>query len=245
MVKMLKERGSTTDFVWVNGETRRNTILISQDGSGQSTFTVSTLDVAPRHLKKFNKLFLDALDKATCLVLGGSLPRGAPVDFFKGLIEVAHSCAVPVLFDASGPGLLSGLQARPDLIKPNRVELEEISGTTILSDEGAYQAARQIQQAYGAIVIATLGSQGAFAVLPDRAYWIPGMNQAVVSSAGAGDGVLAGLAVALSQNKPLEEGLRLGFALANAVLLTLPTADFNPADLERIYPLIELIPYPR
>ena len=40
-----------------------------------------------------------------------------------------------------------------------------------------------------------------------------------------------------------EEGLRLGFALANAVLLTLPTADYNPPDLERIYPLIELHPY--
>jgi fructose-1-phosphate kinase PfkB-like protein len=160
------------------------------------------------------------------------------------LIEIAHEQSIPVLFDASGPGLFSGLQARPDLIKPNRAELEEITGSTIHSNGAAYQAARQIQQEFGTNVIATMGRQGAFAVLPDRGYWIPGLKLEVVSSAGAGDGVLAGLAVAYSQKKPVEEGLRLGFALANAVLLTLPTADFDPKDLDRLYPLIELNPYP-
>jgi 1-phosphofructokinase len=244
MVKMLEERGSLTDFVWASGETRRNTIIISQDGSGQSTFTVSTLEVSPRHLRKFFKVFQNALNQVTCLVLGGSLPNGVPTSFFKSLIEMAHEQSIPVLFDASGPGLLSGLKARPDLIKPNRTELEEITGSTIQSNGAAYQAARQIQQEYGANVIATMGRQGAFAVLPDRNYWIPGLKLEVVSSAGAGDGVLAGLAVAYSQNKPAEEGLRLGFALANAVLLTLPTADFDLKDLGRLYPLIELIPYP-
>ncbi len=114
---------------------------------------------------------------------------------------------------------------------------------SIHSREEAYQAAKSVQQKFGVAVIATLGREGAFAVLPDRSYWIPGINTEVVSSAGAGDGVLAGLAVAYSQQKPLEEGLRLGFALANAVLLSLPTADYDPKDLERIYPLIELLPY--
>ncbi len=245
MVKMLKQRGSDTDFVWVGGETRRNTVIIAQDGSGQSTFTVSTLEVAPRHLRKFEKVFQTALDQADCLVLGGSLPRGVPVDFFKMLTEMAHARHIPVLLDASGPGLLSGLQARPQVIKPNRVELEEIVGQPVQSKEDVLKAARRIQKDLGAvIIIATFGRQGAFAVLPEATYWIPGLEQTVVSSAGAGDGVLAGLAVAYAQKRPIEEGLRLGFALASAVLLTLPTADFDPSDLERIYPQIELIPYP-
>jgi 1-phosphofructokinase family hexose kinase len=243
MVKMLEECGSTTRFVWTGGETRRNTIIIAQDGTGQSTFTTSTLEVLPRHLSKFNQVFQEALSQATCLVLGGSLPRGVPTSFFKNLIEIAHAQSIPVLFDASGPGLLAGLQGKPDLIKPNRVELEEITGATIHSRQDAYQAARRVQQKFGVAVIATMGREGAFAVLSDRSYWIPGLNLEVISSAGAGDGVLAGLAVAYSKRQPVEEGLRLGFALANAVLLTLPTADYDPKDLDRIYPLIELQPY--
>jgi 1-phosphofructokinase family hexose kinase len=243
MVKMLEERGSSTRFVWTGGETRRNTILIAQDGRGQSTFTTSTLEVLPRHLSTFKRVFQECLSQATCLVLGGSLPRGVPTTFFKGLIELARAQSIPVLFDASGPGLLAGLEGHPDLIKPNRVELEEITGTTIHSREETFLAAKWVQQKYGCTVVATIGREGAFAVLAEHSYWIPGLNLEVVSSAGAGDGVLAGLAVAFSQHKPIEEGLRLGFALATAVLQTLPTADFNPKDLERIYPLIELLPY--
>ena len=243
MVKMLEERGTTTRFVWTGGESRRNTIIVAQDGQGQSTFTASTLDVSSRHLIKFNRLFQESLKQADCLVLGGSLPTGVPTSFFKGLIEIAHSQSIPVLFDASGPGLLAGLEGRPDLIKPNRVELGEITGETILTREATYRAARQVQQENGVAVIATMGRDGAYAVLPERSYWIPALDLPVVSAAGAGDGVLAGLAVAYAQEQPIEEGLRLGFALANAVLLTLPTADYDPQDLERIYPLIELRPY--
>jgi 1-phosphofructokinase family hexose kinase len=244
MVKMLEKRGAATKFVWVGGESRRNTILIAEDGSGQSTFTVSTLEVSPRQLNKFYKVFQESLDQATCLVVGGSLPRGVPATFFKSLIEIAHAHALPVLLDASGPGLLYGLQARPDLIKPNRFELEELSGNSIQSRAALYQAARQVHQETGVNVIATMGRQGAFALFTERSYWIPGLDLKVVSAAGAGDGILAGMAVAYAQKKPLEEGLRLGFALANAVLLTLPTADFNRADLERLYPLIDLTPLP-
>jgi 1-phosphofructokinase family hexose kinase len=243
MVKMLEERGSATRFVWTGGESRRNTIIVAQDGQAQSTFTVSTLEVSARHLVKFNQVFQESLKKANCLVLGGSLPRGVPTSFFKNLIEIARAYSIPVLLDASGSGLLAGLEGKPDLIKPNRVELEEITGSTIHSRQETYQAARWVQQKFGVAVIATMGREGAFAVLPERSYWIPGLNLEVVSSAGAGDGVMAGLAVAYSKHQPVEEGLRLGFALGNAVLLTLPTADYDPQDLERIYPRIELLPY--
>jgi 1-phosphofructokinase family hexose kinase len=243
MVKMLEERGSSTRFVWVGGETRRNTIIVAQDGRGQSTFTVSTLEVSALHLKKFERVFRESLSQATCLVLGGSLPKGVPNSFFSSLIETAHAHSIPVLFDASGPGLLAGLEGHPDLIKPNRVELEEIIGSPVQSREATYRAAKKVQQKFGVDVIATMGQEGAFAVLANGTYWIPGLHQEVVSAAGAGDGVLAGLAVAYAQHRPIEEGLRLGFALANAVLLTLPTAYYDPKDLERIYPLIELVPY--
>lgn len=42
---MLEERGSETDLVWVGGETRVNIIIVADDGSGQSTFTMDTLKV--------------------------------------------------------------------------------------------------------------------------------------------------------------------------------------------------------
>jgi 6-phosphofructokinase 2 len=65
----------------------------------------------------------------------------------------------------------------------------------------------------------------------------------VISTAGAGDAVLAGLAAALSRGKPIDEGLRLGFAAATAVCLTPATADCRRKDIERLLPQVKLIPY--
>jgi len=80
-------------------------------------------------------------------------------------------------------------------------------------------------------------------VLPDRAYRIPPLKVDVVSPAGSGDAVLAGLAGSIYRGQPIEEGLRLGFAAATAVVLLPGTADCRRNDVERFLPQIELIPY--
>ena len=130
------------------------------------------------------------------------------------------------------------------MIKPNRMELSTIAGKPVITVEDAYHAALKILKKYGTEVIVTLGADDALAVLKDRSYLIP-MPQVdrVVSTAGAGDGVLAGIGYALAEHKPLEEGLKFGFAAAGAIIMTLGTADCRKADVEKILPTIQLMPY--
>lgn len=243
MQQMLRERGVITDFVSVEGETRINIILILQDGSGYSTFTARTLNVLPEHLRAFEQKFQAALTKATCLVLGGTLPDGVPTTFYADLIRQARQRGIPVVFDSSGPSLRAGIEAGPTVVKPNEAEIADLVGELPDSWDEVCQAARQIQARYGTAVVATLGARGALAVWGECCYRIPPLQVEVASAAGAGDGVLAGLALALASNQPPTYGLRVGFALASAILLTPVTADFNHADYERMLPQIELIPF--
>ncbi len=243
MVEMLRQRGVSPEFVWVAGETRVNTLIVAEDGSGQSTITVNTLVVDAGDVHKLTAWYRAALQTATCVVLGGSLPDGVEPDLYTEYIRMARQKGIPVVFDASGPGLLAGLKAQPDFVKPNRAELEEITGQAVHSIDEAYHAAHRLVEQSGAAVIVTMGAGGALAVLPDRVYRIPSPKVRIVSAAGAGDAVLAGLAWALSSQRPVEEGLRLGFAAAGAVMLTPGTADCRRADVERLLPTIELIPY--
>jgi fructose-1-phosphate kinase PfkB-like protein len=78
--------------------------------------------------------------------------------------------------------------------------------------------------------------------LPDRVYRIPPLKVEVVSAAGAGDAVLAGLAASIERKQPIEEGLRLGFGAATAVTLLPGTADCRKDDVERLSAQIELLP---
>jgi 1-phosphofructokinase len=242
MVRMLNDRGVVTDFTWVDGETRLNVIIVCADGSGQSTITSSRLSVSSQHIAAFQSQYLSALEVASCLVLGGSLPAGMPLEFYPQIIGQARQRDIPVIFDSSGPALRAGVQARPSLIKPNRDELCELLGFLPASQNEYLHAAKMLQEQYGTDVIATIGSEGALAVIGERSYRIPPLSVPVASSAGAGDGILAGMALAYSRGEPLENGLRYGFALAGAVLQTLATADFHIDDYQALLPQIELIP---
>jgi fructose-1-phosphate kinase PfkB-like protein len=149
-----------------------------------------------------------------------------------------------VIFDAAEPNLSAGLSAGPTYVKPNRDELEALVGHPLPSLNDVYHAGREIINRYGACPIISLGEEGGLAVLRDRAYRIPPLKVNVVSPAGAGDAVLAGLAASVYRGLPIEEGLRLGFAAATAVLLQPGTADCRRADVEVFLPQIELRPYP-
>ncbi len=243
MEKMLRSRGCRTDFVWVEGETRVNIVIIGSAGQGQTTLTEPGLKIGAGDLKKFRSKFKSALKRSSCVIIGGTVPPGIDASIYTELVSSAREAGLPVIFDASGPGLRPGMEGRPTIAKPNVDEIAELYGGPINTVDEAYMAGRNIQDKYGAMLVITLGQQGALAILAGHAYSIPVLKIPVASTAGAGDSVLAGLAVALSEGKPIEDGLRLGFAAAAAVCLNTATADCRRADVERLLPQVQLIEY--
>jgi 1-phosphofructokinase family hexose kinase len=240
---LLRGRGATVDYIQVNGESRLNTVIVTEDGNAQTTLTTSTLEVLPEHIAALWPRYEAALEQASIVVTGGTLPKGVEPDFYEQAIRRARAKNIPLIFDAAQPNLSAGLKAAPTFIKPNADELAELLGEPVSTMQAAYRVGRTILDQYGAAPIMTFGGEGALAVLPGRAYRIPPLKITVSSAAGAGDAVLAGLAASIERGQPIEEGLRLGFAAAAAVCLLPGTADCHRSDVERLLPQIELIPY--
>jgi 1-phosphofructokinase family hexose kinase len=244
VVQLLEGRGAACDFVWVDGDTRINVVVIDQAAGTHTTVTTTTMDVSGAHREALLDRVRAALPGASVLVTGGTLPRGVPPAYYAELIGLARAANVPVIFDAAEPNLSAGLPAGPTIIKPNRDELSALLGRQVRSVAEAYDAGRALHAQYDVIPIITLGGEGGLAVLPDRAYRIPPIPVEVVSPAGAGDAVLAGMAASFERGQTLEEGLRLGFASATAVLLQPGTADCRKADVDMFLPQVQLLPYP-
>ncbi len=242
--RMLHEQGVQTDFTQVAGETRVNTVIVDEATSDQATITESTLQVTAADVERLCERYRQALRTASCLVLGGAVPEGVEPSLYTELIHIAKTDGVPVVFDASGAALQAGIEASPDFVKPNRDELAALLGRPVDTLADAFEGAQTVCARYQTALIVTLGGDGALAVLPNRTYFIPPLPVKVVKTAGAGDAILAGLAAALARGQPVEDGLRLGFAAAAAVLLTPETAACRPSDVDRLLPQVELRPYP-
>ena len=241
---MLREFGVAVDFYEVAGETRINTVIVDEAAGEHTTITSASMHVCPDDVAVLLARYERALSRATVVITGGSLPPGMTPDFYADAINLANERGLPVIYDAAPPNLQAGLQARPAFVKPNEQELSALVGQELGTLAEIYRTAHDIQAEYGTQVVVTMGEAGALAVLAGRSYRIPPIPVEVSSPAGAGDAVLAGLAQALHQNLPIEDGLRLGIAAATAVCLQPGTAAYEVADMQRFLPQVQLIPYP-
>ncbi len=242
MDAMLRQKGVATDFVWVGGETRLNTVIVADDGLPQTTVTTDTLEVTGEHVEMLRDRFTRALERASAVAISGSLPHGVDSSIYAELIRQAKNRGVPVVLDASGMPLKLGLEARPAVIKPNQAELSYLAGRDLEGIAEVRTAAGELNAQSGVAVVATLAEQGALAAFEGKVMQIPALPVQVISPAGAGDAVVAGIAVALARREPLEAGLRLGFAAAGAVVARPGTADCRREDIDALLPLVNLIP---
>ena len=101
------------------------------------------------------------------------------------------------------------------MITPNQGEAAAVVGFAIRDAEDGLRAARWIRDAFEITsVIVTLGDKGLVMVGPDRAAVIPTRARRVCDVTGAGDTMVAMLAVALAEGTAIEEACHLANAAA-------------------------------
>jgi fructose-1-phosphate kinase PfkB-like protein len=180
------------------------------------------------------------LPESEWLLLTGSLPPNVPPDFYARLIHLAHDHKVSALLDASGEALRLGLQAKPEIAKPNRPEAERLLDRTLLSQQQTASAVIEIQRMGPQWVILSLGSQGAVAASEEqilRAVPPPIQTRCPI---GAGDVLSATCVWRLSCRDSFPEAFRWAVAAATAAAAK-PGLTFAPLpEVEQMLPQVEM-----
>lgn len=182
---------------------------------------------------------VDAARGAAWLVLAGSLPPGAPDDFYVTVIDAVrarHGVGAPrIAVDTSGAALAAVVaRGHPDLIKPNDDELAELAGAELPAGDLATaveSVARGLVPGRVSAALVTLGAHGAVLVDADGAWVAVPPRIRVASTVGAGDSSLAGYLLAdvagASPEDRLRNAVRYGAAAASLPGTQAPA----PADL--------------
>ncbi|EMD25864.1 1-phosphofructokinase family hexose kinase [Amycolatopsis azurea] len=196
--------GIPADVVPIGGETRRTTTVLADDGS------VTLLnEPGPRLTGNEWQTLAAAVRsrKPDVLVCSGSLPPGA--GGYAGLLGDA-----PSILDTSGEALIAGLAGKPSVVKPNADELREVTG---LRDPVA--AANELRKAGAAAVVVSLGPEGLLAVTGSGTWHAAPSTVLTGNTTGAGDAVVAALALGLSRAESWPDILRRAVALSGAAVL--------------------------
>ena len=236
----LNDMGIATDFVLVAGETRTNIVITDADARRYIKVNEAGPAVQAEELAAFLDRVRERVRPGDIWVLSGSLPPGAPSDFYAQLIALVQAEGAKALLDASGGPLRLGCAARPYLVKPNVVEAEEVTGREIRSDADILDAAEFFLDQGIELVALSLGAGGLLLASEQRTVRTRPPDVQARNPVGAGDALLAGITWALAQELPLEEIARWGVASGTAAAVREGVSVGTRAEIEALYKQVQI-----
>ena len=173
----------------------------------------------------------------------GSVPEADALlisDYAKGVvsdavamesISAARSAGKPAIVDAKGVHFSKYRGAT--VIAPNVQDAGVAANVHIEREDQLREAARRLSEACGgAAMLITRGSAGMTLFSVDHPAHVPADAHEVYDVTGAGDTVVATLAVALGRNVPLPDAVRLANTAAGIVVGKVGTSTVTLAELE-------------
>lgn len=224
-------------FFRIAGETRNCVAILHDDG--QQT---EILEAGPRLSEAEGRAFLGhlegLLEKASVVVLSGSLPAGLPTDYYVSLVKLARRAGKPVVLDCSGASLEAVLKSeqKPTVIKPNNDELSDLLGIEVTKDIDQLKTILQDDLFAGIEwIVVSLGAGGAFAKHGEKFYRVIIPKIDVVNPVGSGDSTVAGIASAIFHKETDADLLKKANVLGMLNAQEEMTGHVNMANYDKLY----------
>lgn len=236
----LKPLGITSAFYHLAGESRSCINIWDGKKEIQTEFLEPGFEVKEEEFQGFLQLFQTLIEKADVVAISGSVPKGLDGTAYQKMVKMVKDAGKKVILDTSGNLLKMGIEACPTMIKPNLDEIRMLTGKSCDTLEDMVDAAKKIHSQGVEIVAVSLGGEGSFVVSESGVYRARVPKLHAVNTVGCGDSMIAGFALGLSENLPIDEILIKASGISAASALREETGYFRMEDMEKLLPEIEI-----
>ena len=171
---------------------------------------------------------------ASAIVVSDYLKGGVTARVMQAVVAAGKARSIPVLVDPKIPHI--DYYAGAAIITPNHHEAEIAANMRVRTEDDARGAARVFRErARCGAVLMTRGDQGMWLLGHDAEGSLPASAREVADVTGAGDTVIATLALALAAGATLTEAARLANEAAGIAVAKFGPAVVTPAELFRAF----------
>lgn len=225
------------DFVEIAGETRINFSVEDESDEPPTTFNEKGPEILPSEWEELVAKCRAYASRAGWACMGGSIPPGLGTDAYRTLGRIFKGAGCSLLIDADGEAMKLGLEAKPDLVKPNNKEAGRLLGRTVETDEEVLEAARDIQQMGVATVLISRGAGGAV-MANGSGVWVGHSPRVDAhSTIGSGDSLLGAYLWAIRHGYLAEAALQWGMAAGAATATTDGSEIARQSVIEKLLPM--------
>ena len=237
---LLDEEEVPFSFTPIEQETRTNYIIHDTKTARQTRIDAPGPRISKREFDRFHGKMRRISPRPDLIVVGGSIPPGLSVETYYDIISEAKGFGIRCMLDSEGKWLEAGIKAEPFLVKSNVHETEMLVDKEIPDEAAIIAAARSLVRMGTEIAVISRGKDGIITATGDEVIKAVPPEVKVRSTVGAGDCLIAGMAIRLARGKRLSEACRLATAMGTACVLTRGTELCHRADVERLLPQIKV-----
>jgi 6-phosphofructokinase 2 len=217
---LLQQQGVPFDFTPIKGEIRSNFIITDLATHHQTRIDAPGPHIMRHELQKLVQKVKHISPKPDFLVFAGSVPPAVPADIYRQLIEAAKNNGIKTVLDSDNKWLKEGIKAKPNVIKPNVHEAEELLGKHLRSEAAIVKALKTLVDRGIEVAVISRGKDGLIAANGERILKAIPPQVEVRSTVGAGDSTIAGLVLKLNEGLAIDEACRWAVAAGTAAALT-------------------------
>lgn len=236
LVSMLAPEGVALEIIPIEGQLRESLTVVETSTARQYRFVLPGPAMDRDHLDAGIVAAVALARDQSLVVVSGSLPPGVTPDDLAGLVGRLREGGAEVIVDTGGTALAAVARIGVLLIKPSARELSDFAEAELTGHPELEAAARRLL-ALGPnrAALVSLGEAGALLVRPEEvSLWFHAPRVRAVSTVGAGDSLVGGLASALGKGATMEDATRFGVAAGTAATLSTGTGLCRPADVDRL-----------
>lgn len=243
-VKMLEDGlnklGIKTDFVWVDGETRTNTVVQEESNDWYMLVNETGPHIPPGAIDEMITKANKYANPGDIWITSGSLPPGVPEDFYANLIRMLKAKGVRVIFDATAAPFKLGIKEIPWLLYPEVTEAERLVGFEIKNFDMAKRAAMSFLQQGIEYVVLMLENGGVLISSKSLMVMASPPKVPLCRVTGARGALLAGFVDGFVRQLPLDEITRHAAAFRAAYISNKDYSTIQNENFMELIPKVEI-----
>src|SRR5699024_6795271 len=224
----LQSMGINTDFVDIDGVTRVNIFVHSQDK--EYKIVNRGPEVNESDLRQLLEK-IHSLPEGSMLFVSGSVPRGVKNSVHEEISKIAADKHMDLILDISSKTLSECLQYRPYLIKPNNEELAHYYGKDDLNDDEIIYFGHDLLNKGAQRVLISLGEDGAIYMDESHLLRVTSPKGKVINTACAGDTMLAMFVQKIQAGANIEQALVHASAAGSSTAFSKGLSDLQDIDM--------------
>ncbi len=207
----LKKRNIDYEFVEIEGKTRF-AIGIKEDEKKKFTVLNGSGDkINEEEWDKFFKIFKENLENSKIVIVSGSTPPGTFTEIYALILRKIKNSKTLKVLDARDNVLKEALKETPDIVKPNKEEMENLLSKKLKNKSDYIYAIHYLRSFNVKYPLISLGKKGALIGIEEGIYkaTLP-PNDGI--QWGTGDSFLAGFVFGLKNYQDPFEAIKLACA---------------------------------